>query len=106
MESAIIERKCLKCGEFFPAYRSKVKMGHALYCSQTCYHASRNINLYQKNRYGNRIARRIMKAKPGEIVHHKDGDCRNNDPPNLMVFESQGEHLKYHSNLRKKELTG
>lgn len=34
--------------------------------------------------------------KPGEVVHHIDGDKRNNKPSNLMVFPSQKEHLEWH----------
>ena len=33
---------------------------------------------------------------PGEVVHHIDGDIRNNRPENLMVFSSQAEHAKWH----------
>lgn len=34
--------------------------------------------------------------KQGEVVHHMDGNKRNNDPKNLMVFASQAEHAKWH----------
>ena len=36
---------------------------------------------------------------PGEVVHHIDGNKRNNDPSNLMVFASQSEHARYHAML-------
>lgn len=36
------------------------------------------------------------KLLPGEVVHHIDGNKRNNDPGNLMVFSSQEEHAAWH----------
>jgi ribosomal protein L24E len=41
------------------------------------------------------------KLKPGEVVHHIDGNIRNNDPNNLMVFASQKEHAAFHAKERK-----
>jgi hypothetical protein len=35
------------------------------------------------------------KLQPGEIVHHKDGDKRNNTPENLEVM-TQSEHIREH----------
>lgn len=34
-----------------------------------------------------------------EVVHHIDGDIRNNNPENLHVFPSQAEHAAYHAKL-------
>lgn len=39
------------------------------------------------------LGRPLMK---GEVVHHIDGNKRNNDPSNIMVFKNQAEHAKYH----------
>lgn len=39
----------------------------------------------------------------GEVVHHVDGNKRNNDPANLMVFASQAEHARWHK-LHDKEV--
>lgn len=33
--------------------------------------------------------------QPGEIVHHKDGNRRNNDPSNLQVM-TQNDHMREH----------
>ena len=41
------------------------------------------------------------KLQKGEVVHHLDGNKRNNNPGNLMVFSSQKEHARYHAKLNK-----
>ena len=46
-----------------------------------------------------KVAERMLgrKLEPGEVVHHIDGNKRNNDPKNLKVFSSQSEHARWHS---------
>lgn len=39
--------------------------------------------------------------KPGEVVHHIDGDKRNNHPDNLMIFPNQGDHAAHHAALNR-----
>lgn len=52
--------------------------------------------------FGEREHRVVMEKKlgrplkPGEVVHHIDGDKHNNAPENLMVFASQTEHATWH----------
>ena len=41
--------------------------------------------------------------KKGEIVHHIDGDFRNNDPDNLLILPSQSEHCRIHGFGKKKK---
>ena len=38
---------------------------------------------------------------PWEVVHHRDGDKRNNDPDNLEVFWSTVEHSREEARLRR-----
>ena len=38
---------------------------------------------------------------PEEVVHHIDGNRRNNDRSNLIVFPNQSEHAKWHMKHRK-----
>ena len=35
-----------------------------------------------------------------EVVHHRDGNKRNNTPENIVVFPSQSAHAKHHADLR------
>lgn len=32
----------------------------------------------------------------GFVVHHKDNNKKNNDPGNIIIFESQSDHAKHH----------
>lgn len=57
---------------------------------------------YQKchGRHTHRVVAEQMLGRPlraGEIVHHIDGNKRNNKPTNLMVFKNQSEHAKWHA---------
>ena len=36
---------------------------------------------------------------PGEVVHHVNGDRRDNHPDNIWVFSSQRAHMIYHNYL-------
>lgn len=39
------------------------------------------------------------KLRKGEIVHHKDGDKKNNSIRNLQLLKNQSEHIKLHLKL-------
>lgn len=51
------------------------------------------------------VAEQMLGRKlcPGEVVHHIDGNKRNNKPENLMVFASQADHARYHAAIAKQK---
>jgi len=60
-------------------------------------------------KYGGRHLHRVLAERmlnrplrPGEVVHHKDGNVRNNAPENLVVMQNQGEHAALHSRKDRK----
>ncbi len=61
---------------------------------------------YEKwyGRHKHRVVAELKIGRPlreGEVVHHLDGDKRNNAPENLLVFASQAEHVKWHKEHSK-----
>jgi len=100
--------ECAKCGSSF--YRRPAEQdARNLYCSRDCYMADRDHNKSYK-KIGERHLHRIVaekklgrKLRPKEVVHHIDGNKRNNSPRNLAVLKNQSEHAKIHfqnENLR------
>ena len=59
-----------------------------------------NGKLIQEHRL---IAEKILKRKlkKNEIIHHRDGDKKNNDPLNLMLFENQSSHVSFENKLKR-----
>lgn len=60
---------------------------------------------YEKlyGRHAHRVVAEIKLGRPlrpGEIVHHIDGDKRNNDPDNIRVYASQADHARYHAKMQ------
>ena len=53
-------------------------------------------------RHEHRVVAEQILGRPleeGEVVHHIDGNVRNNAPENLRIFSSQAEHAKFHKEL-------
>lgn len=51
----------------------------------------------------NFIKRRLKK---GECIHHIDGDKKNNNIGNLMLFKSHKAHSSFHNKVRQFGFTG
>lgn len=104
-------KRCKYCGKEFYSTRNN-------FCSKECvsnYRSDNYINkkMYEENGYnvvhirgynkkGNvKVHRLIMEQHLGrnltknEVVHHIDGNKKNNDISNLKVM-TRGEHSKYH----------
>lgn len=48
-----------------------------------------------------KLGRRLL---PEEFVHHRDLNKLNNDPNNLMIFASNGDHARFHMSRCNEEM--
>jgi hypothetical protein len=92
---------CARCNAEFQRLRSSISRSRYSYCDQACYFAHRANPNYIPWRHGQRIARRVLRDAGIDlpylcVIHHHDGNNRNNALINLAVFASQSDHLKYH----------
>lgn len=92
--------ECSMCGKEFSMTRKRWKLTDRPHCSSDCYVLRRSNPDYIPWRQGGRLARIIVsqyfRLEPGHIVHHIDGNQRNNKLDNLQVFANQSDHLKLH----------
>lgn len=94
---------CRHCKGTFEITPSEQAKGGGVFCSLPCrrtFQAAQSPN-YEK--IGTRAVHRIVAAQklgrdllPGEVVHHIDGNKRNNDPENLDIYPSNAEHMRGH----------
>ena len=91
---------CDFCGKEFDRTRKRAKAVGAKYCSMACYSAGITSPKSHIWRHGQRLARLIVAQhfdlQPNHVVHHIDGDDRNNDRSNLAVYVSQADHTSAH----------
>lgn len=121
---------CLNCGNDFETYKSPSR-DIPKFCSLKCIGESQTginnpaynggiyldsngyVVLFMPNHPNKGVKntilehRYVIECKIGryltetEVVHHIDFDKSNNNPDNLMLFENQSEHIKYHAKLNK-----
>ena len=95
-----VKTNCSFCGSEITKRRKQWRKNTNNYCSMECYSASLENPGYKPWRHGQRLARAIVgqyyKLLYNNVIHHEDGDSRNNDRLNLRVFANQSDHLKYH----------
>uniref|UniRef100_A0A6H2A343 Putative homing endonuclease n=1 Tax=viral metagenome TaxID=1070528 RepID=A0A6H2A343_9ZZZZ len=89
------------CGKEFSKARCYLRIRKRNFCSDICYYEVLGSSGYQASRQGQRVARRLVREcgfslEDGHVVHHRDGDCDNNDLGNLLVFSSQSDHMRWH----------
>lgn len=96
--------KCHVCGKEVQRHRSQVRKSRRQYCSTACYAAHVGSSAYQEHRQSSRIARAIAESlyemQPEYQVHHLDGNQRNNELSNMVIFHSAHDHHTYHRSSR------
>ena len=101
-EAAWIKYECDFCGKPSRMTRGRWRNSIKHFCCDACYFASIENLGYHPWRQGQRLARAIVskyfQLLDGNVVHHKDGDSRNNDRSNLAVFQSHSDHMNHHRN--------
>ena len=96
---------CGYCGTKLDRRKSYMTDKAKVFCNTECYYANRENPGYKPWRHGSRLARAIVAQRFAldslHVVHHKDGDQRNNNLDNLVVYASQSDHIKAHHGKSK-----
>ena len=103
-----VKYECDFCGKPSEMFRARYRNNIKHYCSPECYFAAIENPGYHPWRQGQRLARAIVAQyfdlQPDHVIHHKDGDNRNNDRSNLTVYSSQADHMNHHRNGKAKPI--
>ena len=111
-----VELTCCICGTPFTVRPSRVAKG-AKYCTYRCHQVGEGQKggvargeqvkaldqgktyTKQRGRHTHRVIMEQMLGRPlqpGEVVHHRDGNKRNNAPENLELLTNQADHARQH----------
>lgn len=103
-QAANITTSCDWCNKIIVKPRYQVRKNLHSFCSHK--HFSLWLNRDSKTnplisyRHGSKIARKLVSEHfpllPWHVVHHIDKNNFNNALENLLVFESQSDHVKFH----------
>lgn len=99
--------KCDTCGVEFEITRKRYNKSVKHFCCMRCYTRFLNNFEYRQSRTGQRMARKFIEEhigrelRPGEVIHHRDGNCMNNSLDNLILFSSHSEHMKHHHQVKR-----
>lgn len=96
-----IPTDCAFCGKDLALRRCEIKRSRKHYCHRDCYFADiENAGGFKPWRHGMRLARAVVsqhyRIPPDAVVHHVDGNNRNNNLDNLSVYASNSDHLSAH----------
>jgi HNH endonuclease len=99
-------RPCGACGEPVWCRRAKTRQQN-VFCDSTCYHLWHKLNYTGiVSRYNGRRAREIVSClttiPTGAVVHHANGDPRDNRTCNLMLLASSRDHVRIHKGFKVK----
>lgn len=114
---------CHHCGASFDRSLEQIRRAKYSFCSVACKRANPDFRTYAARQNGDKqrgrgagktyrklngrhehrvVMERVLGRAlvPGEIVHHKDGNKRNNVPANLEVM-TQSEHARLHNPMMR-----
>lgn len=96
----VVAVSCAYCGGEFTRRVKRVAQTRKQYCQAACYASAVSNPGFVQYRHGSRLARAVVaqhfRLLSAHVVHHKDGDQRNNDLANLAVFSDNASHVSYH----------